>query len=93
MNSVKGTWIKGRIVLDEPADWPDGCPVLVEPLSQVSANGESGQPQTGRVAAGLVPDTERAMNYVQMAEALERFGKPIPEPIEPSVDADDALLF
>src|SRR5262245_12948530 len=31
MNAVTGTYQNGQIVLDAPADWPDGCRVLVEP--------------------------------------------------------------
>ena len=30
---LTGTWKEGRIILDEPADWPDGCRVTVEPIS------------------------------------------------------------
>lgn len=32
MNVIKGTWKDGQIVLDDPADWPEGCRVLVEPV-------------------------------------------------------------
>ena len=31
MNAIMGTWKSGKIVLDSPANWPDGCRVLVEP--------------------------------------------------------------
>jgi hypothetical protein len=31
MNAIKGTWKNGRIVLDEPAHWPEGSRVVVEP--------------------------------------------------------------
>ncbi len=30
---LTGTWKEGRIILDGPADWPDGCRVTVEPIS------------------------------------------------------------
>ena len=36
MSAVRGIYDKGRIVLLEPADWPEGCEVSVEPLSEVS---------------------------------------------------------
>jgi hypothetical protein len=32
MNAIKGTYTNGQIVLDAPADWPDGSRVLVEPV-------------------------------------------------------------
>jgi hypothetical protein len=28
---LKGTWKDDRILLDEPADWPEGCRVVVTP--------------------------------------------------------------
>jgi hypothetical protein len=34
MNTVKGTWKNGQVVLDSPTDWPDGCRVLVEPAPE-----------------------------------------------------------
>jgi hypothetical protein len=39
-NTMTGTWKEGQIILDEPADWPDGCRLTVEPISsQVEAIG------------------------------------------------------
>jgi hypothetical protein len=29
--TLNGTWKNGQIVLDEPADWPEGCRVVVIP--------------------------------------------------------------
>ena len=37
MPAVRGIYEEGKIVLLEPADWPEGCEVSVEPLSEVSA--------------------------------------------------------
>ncbi len=34
MNAVKGTWKNGRIVLDRPIDWPDGCRLAIAPLAE-----------------------------------------------------------
>jgi hypothetical protein len=39
MNAIKGTWKKGQVVLDAPADWPDGCRVIVEPEAVHALNG------------------------------------------------------
>jgi hypothetical protein len=33
MNAIKGTVKNGKIVLDAPPDWTEGCPVIVEPVS------------------------------------------------------------
>jgi hypothetical protein len=37
MNAIRGTVKNGKIVLDAPADWPEGCGVSVEPVSAVGA--------------------------------------------------------
>lgn len=34
MGLVRGTWEGGRVVLDEPATWPDGTRVEVGPLDE-----------------------------------------------------------
>ncbi len=39
MERAKGTWKNGQVVLDEPADWPEGCRVLVEPAHQEESLG------------------------------------------------------
>ena len=33
MNAIKATWDGGPLVLAGPVDWPEGCEVVVEPLS------------------------------------------------------------
>jgi hypothetical protein len=32
MNAIKGIYKNGRVVLETPADWPDGTEVIVEPV-------------------------------------------------------------
>jgi hypothetical protein len=32
MKTLTGTFQHGQVVLDGPADWPEGCRVAVEPL-------------------------------------------------------------
>jgi hypothetical protein len=32
MNAVTGIVKDGRVSLEAPADWPEGCPVIVEPI-------------------------------------------------------------
>jgi hypothetical protein len=39
MNAIKGTFKNGQIVLDEPADWPGGSRVLVEPVQEEETMG------------------------------------------------------
>ncbi len=33
MNAIRSTVKNGKIVLDAPADWPEGCGVIIEPVS------------------------------------------------------------
>ena len=33
MNAIKGTWHSGQIILEEPADWPEGTELIIEPAS------------------------------------------------------------
>lgn len=35
MNSIKGTFQMGQILFTNPPDWPDGTPVMVEPVTPV----------------------------------------------------------
>jgi hypothetical protein len=39
MNAIKGTFKNGQIVLNEPANWPEGTQVLIEPVPGPGANG------------------------------------------------------
>ena len=39
MTALTGTWKNGQIVLDEPADWPEGCRVFIEPIPEGEALG------------------------------------------------------
>ncbi len=32
MNAIKSTVKDGRVSLDAPSDWPEGCAVIVEPI-------------------------------------------------------------
>ncbi len=34
MQAIKGKYENGQIVLNEPADWPEGTEVVVEPVPQ-----------------------------------------------------------
>ena len=31
-STLAGTWKNGQVILDSPADWPEGCRVIVEPI-------------------------------------------------------------
>jgi hypothetical protein len=33
MNGITGVFTQGRIIPDEAIDWPDGCRVVIEPVS------------------------------------------------------------
>jgi hypothetical protein len=53
MNSVKGIWKNGQILLKGPADWPEGTQLLVEPICQEEAIGirEEDWPETPEARA------------------------------------------
>jgi len=94
MNAVKGTWMRGQIILSEPADWPEGCEVLVEPLAEATPNGKTGPTLPRAKTESVVPDTDVAMDFMHMAEAFNHLGKPVSQAaLEPSLDPDDSPLF
>ena len=37
--ALTGTWKNGQILLDEPADWPEGCRVVVAPAGPSEVHG------------------------------------------------------
>ena len=74
MTSLTGIWQSGQIVLDGVADWPDGCRVLIEPLSMEGSPGLSEEQWR---------DTPEAVaEWIQWYESLE--------PLEITVDERDA---
>ena len=63
MASLTGIWQSGQIVLDGVADWPDGCRVLIEPLSMEGSPGLSEEQWR---------DTPEAVaEWIQWYESLE----------------------
>lgn len=34
MSIIQGTWKNGQVMLDRPANWPDGCRLAVEPVHE-----------------------------------------------------------
>ena len=74
MTSLTGIWQSGQIVLDGVADWPDGCRVLIEPLSMEGLPGLSEEQWR---------DTPEAVEeWIQWYESLE--------PLEITADERDA---
>jgi hypothetical protein len=45
MNSVKGIYKNGQILLEMPADWPDGTEVIIEPISHDESLGMAEEEQ------------------------------------------------
>ncbi len=43
--TLTGTWKNGQIILDGPADWPDGCRVVVIPECMPDLLGTTGDEQ------------------------------------------------
>lgn len=42
MKRVRGRWQQGRVVLDEPIDWAEGCRVWIEPESLDAPSNDAG---------------------------------------------------
>ena len=36
MQTIRATWINGKIVPDGPVDWPDGCRLTIDPEPTIS---------------------------------------------------------
>jgi hypothetical protein len=54
MNAIKGTVKDRKVLVDVPADWPDGCEVIIEPV--VNPKGEEddeSEPTPDVIAARL----------------------------------------
>jgi hypothetical protein len=77
MSPITGIWQGGHVVLDHVADWPDGCRVLVEPLSTEEAVGLS-EDQWG-------DSPDAVAEWVQWYESLE----PLEITAEEKADAVD----
>ncbi|MDB5306766.1 MAG: hypothetical protein JWO38_968 [Gemmataceae bacterium] len=39
MSVVRGTYTNGKVILNTPADWPEGTKVLVEPVAEAAGIG------------------------------------------------------
>ena len=76
-NTLTGTWKEGQIILDEPADWPDGCRVTVVPIA--------GQVETLGITEEQWPRTPEAV-----AEWLAWFDSIEPIEMTPEEEADCA---
>ena len=63
MSTITGTWKAGHVVLDGVADWPEGCRVLVEPLST-----EHG---IGLAEADWLDSPEAIADWLQWYDSLE----------------------
>src|SRR5947209_5354038 len=53
MNAIRGTVKHGRVSLDVPHDWPEGCAVIIEPLPTPAERIGLDEPDWRDDAAGL----------------------------------------
>jgi hypothetical protein len=60
---LTGTWRNGRILLDQPADWPEGCRVVVTP-------GESPEEIHGMTEEEQSDDPEVIARWVAEFDAI-----------------------
>jgi hypothetical protein len=72
---LAGTWKNGQVVLDEPADWPEGCRLQVAPILRPSE------------PIGI-PDDQWPRDPQGIAELLKRMDQIEPFEMTPEEEAD-----
>ena len=72
---LAATWKNGQVVLDEPADWPEGCRLQVAPIRQ----------PTELVG---IPDDQWPRDPQGIAELLKRMDQIEPFEMTPEEEAD-----
>jgi hypothetical protein len=72
---ITGTWKDGQVILDEPADWPEGCKLQVAPIGRPSD-------QIG------IPDDQWPKDLQGIAELLKRVDQIEPFEMTPEEEAD-----
>jgi len=73
--ALTGTWKDGQIILDGPADWPEGCKLHVIPIPQTTD-------RTG------IPDDQWPRDSPGIAELLDRMDQIEPFEMTPQEEAD-----
>jgi hypothetical protein len=63
VNAIKGTYRNGQILLEAPADWPEGITVLVEPLP--------GQPLPEAAEEDSPPDAAEIARQLALMDRIE----------------------
>ena len=72
MSTVRGTWERGHIVLDDPVDWPDGCRVVVEPASNKTCGiREEDWPMDAQGIAGLLAQMDQIEPFLTPKEEAD----------------------
>jgi len=51
MNAIKGTVKNRQVLVEVPADWPEGCAVVIEPVSAPPEEADEEGPATPEVIA------------------------------------------
>jgi hypothetical protein len=72
---LSATWKNGQVILDGPADWPEGCKLQVAAISR-------SEEQTG------IPDDQWPRDPQGIAELLERMNQIEPFEMTPEEEAD-----
>jgi hypothetical protein len=63
MSAIKGTYKNGQVILRQPADWPEGTEVLVEPLPQ--------EPTLGMREEDWPTDPEGIARHLALMDRIE----------------------
>jgi hypothetical protein len=72
---LTGTWKNGQVILDGPADWPDGCKLRVAAIP-------------GPIEQTGIPDDQWPRDPQGIAELLERMDQIEPFEMMPEEEAD-----
>jgi hypothetical protein len=79
MGAIKGVFRSGQIVLDAPADWPDGTTVLVTPVATPPGTAAA-------VLAALAASPTVPVEWVDELEQLIATGRRPPTRQDPFAD-------
>jgi hypothetical protein len=73
MGAIRGRLIDGKVVLDTPAEWPEGTEVLVEPAEEYVGVGmrEEDWPTTPEGIADLIARVDRIEPFLTPEEDAE----------------------
>jgi hypothetical protein len=70
MNSIKGVYKNGQIIPNEPADWPDGTEVRIEPITAPAGAPRPDQGDIGMTEEEQGDDPESIARWLAEFDAI-----------------------